>query len=268
MLMLGQEELFKRLIESTHKAIIIVGESGSGKRTIVNSLANNKESIFYEVNEAKVDDVRSIIEHSNSTSISTIYYFNGGDKMTNQAQNALLKLAEEPPENGTVVIGIENESNLLATIKSRSITYYMAPYTENELKEISKEMETPITEWAKTMARTPGQMRKMSEKEGELKKTYNIANTVVKRIGNASLQNVLTISNQIPVGLELDFTKALMRSMEENKLDLNINYMRNALNAIRHCRYEMSYTNANKKNCIDMLLINIRREHVKWILNS
>lgn len=43
----------------------------------------------------------------------------GGEKMTVQAQNCLLKVLEEPPGTGIILIGAVNLSNLLPTVVSR-----------------------------------------------------------------------------------------------------------------------------------------------------
>lgn len=42
-----------------------------------------------------------------------------GHNLTNEAQNSLLKILEEPPLESLIVIGVENEEQLLETIRSR-----------------------------------------------------------------------------------------------------------------------------------------------------
>ena len=50
-----------------------------------------------------------------------IYIIEEAEKMTEQAQNALLKTLEEPPEYGVILLTTVNPEALLATIKSRCI---------------------------------------------------------------------------------------------------------------------------------------------------
>ena len=42
-----------------------------------------------------------------------------GDTLTHQAQNALLKITEDPPPNSRIILTVKNEENLLPTLRSR-----------------------------------------------------------------------------------------------------------------------------------------------------
>ena len=59
-----------------------------------------------------------------------IYIVDEAEKMNVQAQNALLKTIEEPPEYGIVMLLVNNADALLPTIRSRCVTLNMkmAPY--------------------------------------------------------------------------------------------------------------------------------------------
>lgn len=61
---------------------------------------------------------------SSSTSEYKIYIIKEADKMTVNAQNALLKVLEEPPSGVTVFLLTDREDGILTTIKSR--TQYIA----------------------------------------------------------------------------------------------------------------------------------------------
>ncbi len=50
-----------------------------------------------------------------------IYIIDGADRMTEQAQNALLKTIEEPPEYAVIMLLTENAEKLLPTITSRCV---------------------------------------------------------------------------------------------------------------------------------------------------
>lgn len=265
--MLGQEELQQELLESTHKTLIINGNEGSGKTLIVKWLARQKMQTYYEVTAAKVDDVREVVMHSNSSPIPVIYYFKEGDKMTVQAQNALLKVSEEPPSNATIIIGVENIGYLLPTIKSRSITYNMRPYKKKSMEEIAKQLKddgVAVPDWAIDVAKTPGDLIEMADKDNNMETLLSTAGTVVESIGKASLQNVLTISNKVPAGKELQFTYLLLHKYGENKHKIDLQYMNAAVERILFYRKQMNKTNANKKNVLDMLMYDIWREYNKW----
>jgi DNA polymerase III subunit delta' len=85
----------------------------------------------------KVDQVRRVIE--------TIYYRPGDARervyiftdsaFMKEAANSLLKVLEEPPEFATLFLLTENPGELLPTIRSRSMTFHLAPLGVAELEE-------------------------------------------------------------------------------------------------------------------------------------
>ena len=64
-----------------------------------------------------------------------IYIINEGEKMTIQAQNALLKTLEEPPEYGVILILTANVNMLLPTIVSRCVVLHMRPVEDRLVKK-------------------------------------------------------------------------------------------------------------------------------------
>ena len=54
--------------------------------------------------------------------------------MTTQAQNALLKVLEEPPINVLIILLCNNSQNLLATVKSRAQTIRMQLFSASDLQ--------------------------------------------------------------------------------------------------------------------------------------
>ncbi len=63
-----------------------------------------------------------------------IYIINEGEKMTVQAQNALLKTLEEPPEYAVILILTTNVEALLPTILSRCVVLNMKPVKDSQVK--------------------------------------------------------------------------------------------------------------------------------------
>lgn len=78
-----------------------------------------------------VDDVRGQlvgdIQIRPYSSRYKIYIIDDADKMTMQAQNAVLKTVEEPPEYGIIIMLTENADSLLPTILSRCIRLDLTP---------------------------------------------------------------------------------------------------------------------------------------------
>lgn len=135
-------------------AYIIHGEHGSGKSLMAEAFAqtmqcekgekepcgechsckqaisHNHPDIIYvqheKPNTISVDDIRTQvngdIEIKPYSSKYKIYIIDEADKMNQQAQNALLKTIEEPPEYAIVLLLVKNISALLPTILSRCVT--------------------------------------------------------------------------------------------------------------------------------------------------
>jgi DNA polymerase-3 subunit delta' len=165
---IGQDQIktyFKNAIETGNHAhaYIINGENGSGKEFIsriisatlqcekkgtnpcgechscIQAETNNQPDIIYvshkKPNSIGVDDVR---EQLNSdigikpySSEYKIYVINEGEKLTTQAQNALLKTLEEPPAYGIIFILTTNIQTILPTIVSRCVVLNMKPVQDD-----------------------------------------------------------------------------------------------------------------------------------------
>ncbi len=139
-------------------AYIIQGEAGSGKKTIARLLAktvlckeqgiepccscvsckqadsDNNPDIKYVTHEKAgigVDDIRDQL--NNDILIKPyegpykVYIIDEADKMNEQAQNAMLKTIEEPPEYAIIILLTVNAKLLLPTILSRCILLNTRP---------------------------------------------------------------------------------------------------------------------------------------------
>lgn len=96
-------------------------------------------TVTHEKSTVSVDDIRNQI--NNTADIKPyvgpykIYIVPEADKMTEQAQNALLKTIEEPPEYVVIMLIVENINTLLPTILSRCVQLNMKPLSETEIVE-------------------------------------------------------------------------------------------------------------------------------------
>ena len=140
-----------RCIKNTlSHAHLIAGEDGIGKSKLANILAKlilNKELdreyvdiINYKINKSSfgVDDVRNIIEEVSKKPFEgekKVIIIHEGNRLTIQAQNALLKTIEEPPIGVYIIILCESLELILDTIKSRCEIYKLTPLTKDELYE-------------------------------------------------------------------------------------------------------------------------------------
>ncbi|HEY8499455.1 MAG TPA: DNA polymerase III subunit delta' C-terminal domain-containing protein [Clostridia bacterium] len=103
---------------------------------------------FYEVASDKssigIDVIRALQEHAANRPAygnKKVYFIDGADTMTVQAQNCLLKTLEEPPEYVVIILSAVNYDALLPTIRSRTVNLRMEPYSEDEIREIIKPLQ-------------------------------------------------------------------------------------------------------------------------------
>ena len=97
-----------------------------------------------EENSIKIEQIRPIIEKVLEKPIVSkrkIYIINDADKMTNQAQNCLLKVLEEPPQYAIIILIGAEEHSFLNTIRSRCIKIKFEKIQEQILKQYLQEYQ-------------------------------------------------------------------------------------------------------------------------------
>ncbi|MGI9103442.1 MAG: ATP-binding protein [Terriglobales bacterium] len=94
----------------------------------------------------KVDQVRHVIQtiyYRPGEGHRRVYIFTDAAFMK-EAANSLLKVLEEPPEFATIFLLAENPGQLLPTIRSRCVTFRLAPL---ETSEIERDLARLRPEW-------------------------------------------------------------------------------------------------------------------------
>lgn len=87
----------------------------------------------------KVDMIRELsreIFMLPTVSKRKVFIIDDADSMNEQAQNALLKVLEEPPEYATIILIASNKEKLLNTIKSRVVEFKFDNLTKEEVETI------------------------------------------------------------------------------------------------------------------------------------
>ena len=104
-------------------------------RSCRQALSGNQPDIIRGIHEKpdtiSVDDIREQVNSDVGvkpySSARKVYIINEAEKMTAQAQNALLKTLEEPPEYAVLLLLTANVDALLPTILSRCVQLNMKP---------------------------------------------------------------------------------------------------------------------------------------------
>ena len=105
-------------------------------------LSHNHPDLIYVSHEKPgsigVDDIRSQINDTVAirpySSKYKIYIVNEAEKMTGQAQNALLKTIEEPPAYVVILLLTTNQELFLPTILSRCVQMNLKPLRDGDIK--------------------------------------------------------------------------------------------------------------------------------------
>lgn len=166
------------MADAVSHAYILNGERGSGKKLLANlfamslqcqdrqedgeacgkcqscrqALSGNQPDIIRvsheKPNTISVDDIRVQINNDivirPYSSRYKIYIIPDADLMTVQAQNALLKTIEEPPEYAVIMLLTENAETLLPTIRSRCVMMKLRNIKDQLVRKyLMEQMEIP-----------------------------------------------------------------------------------------------------------------------------
>lgn len=180
------------------------------------ALSHNQPDIVYvsheKPNSIGVEDIRGQINNDIGikpySSPRKIYIMNEGEKMTPQAQNALLKTLEEPPEYAVILILTDNVEGLLPTIISRCVVLNMKPVPDKLVKKyLMEELGVPDYKANICVAFARGNIgkAKLLASSEEFEKVKEEAITLVKYINDMEINEIV---------------KAIKKIMEY-KLDVN-----------------------------------------------
>ncbi len=177
----GQEQIKEHLTNAittgkVSHAYIINGERYSGKEFVarifamalqcekdgvepchechscIQSLSDNQPDIIYvkhdKPNTIRVDEIREQVNGDVAikpySSKYKIYIIQEAEKMNQEAQNAILKTLEEPPEYAIIILLTTNLDTLLPTILSRCVVLNMKPVADELIKKhLCEDMQVP-----------------------------------------------------------------------------------------------------------------------------
>lgn len=234
---LGNEmikEHFLKAIES-HRishAYILTGEEGTGRKSIANAfamtllcekggtepcmvchsckqaLSGNHPDLIYVTHEKPasigVDDIREQINDTIQirpySSYYKIYIVDEAEKMTVQAQNALLKTIEEPPSYAVIILITTNQEAFLPTILSRCVQLKLKPLKDFTVKSyLTEHLKVPEKDAELCAAFARGNLGKaihLASSE-EFKELYRRVMSLLKNVGSMDIGMLLDCIREI-----------------------------------------------------------------------
>lgn len=288
---------FKKAIEG-HKvshAYILTGEAGMGRKSIANAFAmtllcekggsepcmvchsckqvlgGNHPDLIYVTHEKPasigVDDIREQINDTIMirpySSYYKIYIVDEAEKMTVQAQNALLKTIEEPPSYAVILLITTNQEAFLPTILSRCIQLKLKPLKDFTVKSyLTEHLHVPDKEAEICAAFARGNLGKAIHlsSSDEFKELYQKVMSVIKSVGDMDITMLLDCIREIKdqkfeMNDMLDLMQLWFRDVLMFKVtkDMNLLIFRDEYKAINEMGQKYDYASLEEiLNAVDL----------------
>ena len=224
---LTKKQLDNFIASPTH-ALLLAGPAGIGKTAIAEALATTLvgQSISThpyflllkpENSSISIDSIRALqkfllLKTIGDRQIRRVVLVEQAQTLTTEAQNAFLKLLEEPPADTLIIIAADRPKALLTTILSRVQTIVVHPPTEEQLSSVAYG-KTPdsFSQAYRLSGGLPGLMHALlsQDQEHPLTKSVTLAKDILRMPAFERLALVDTLAKQKDVSLEL--TEALER---------------------------------------------------------
>lgn len=138
------------LAQPTH-SLILSGSDGCGKQFIASWLADSLDLPLQLVTaeDAKssisIDQIRQLYQLTR-TGRPVMVLVDQADQLSLEAQNAFLKLLEEPPTGTKFILTTVSQQALLSTIRSRSQAIRIAAVSAQQLRSLAARSHLPETD--------------------------------------------------------------------------------------------------------------------------
>jgi len=265
--MIGQKQIIADITnlvdrEKYPRFSIFVGQTGSGRKTLAKKVSKMIGAYStVQLPDVKVDTIRSMIAEAYKVPYKYLYVIPDAENMSLASKNAILKITEEPPNNAYFVMTVQDESQLLDTIKSRGTIFHMNSYTPIEIAEYADCKNTRDLEIITSVCEVPGDVDLL--KSHDIDEFYSYVENVVDNIAVTSGSNSFKIA--LSLNLKEDPEKYNLRlfwrifmficlcKVDEDPLK----YAEGVKITSKHLQ-ELKITGINKGALFDMWILSIR----------
>lgn len=211
---------------------LLYGPTGCGKTTVARIIANTLgcgENDFREMNTADlrgIDTSREIISKSQYAPMQgevLVWLIDECHKLTNDAQNALLKILEDTPSHVYFILCTTDPQKLLPTIKGRCSQFQLTPPSPEQIfallrrivreegQELDKQIYDQIIESSQCLPRTALQIL-----EQVLSAPVNERLEIAKR--NADVQTeIIELCRALIKGLPWSQVKVILEGLKDQE---------------------------------------------------
>ena len=274
-------------INKTSHSYLFVGISGIGKSLIAREVAkailclnekkycnkcksciefdtnNNPDYIYIEPNNGsiKIDQIREMqksVSEKPIISDNKVCIINDADLMTVEAQNCLLKTLEEPPSFMSILLVGANESNFLATIKSRCTILYFERIKDEQIKKYLEQNLDSQQVTSKVIEIANGSIGKAIEIKDK-SELYKNVDDIIENLEKCDVIDMLKKADIIYKSKDdiygiLEYINVLLIK----KAKVNYRYA-NCIKIVEETKKRLK-SNSNFNMCIDYMLFSIWEE--------
>jgi DNA polymerase-3 subunit delta' len=254
------------------QSVLITGESGVGLSTAaryIGELLSVKPSIILPEKDEKIDLEKGVISIDIVRKISEnartklkdrrLIVIDYAERMTHQAQNAFLKLLEEPGEGIYFILVSSSTSKLLPTILSRVKKIEIKPITsqqsENLINELGIVDKTKQAQLLFMASGLPAEITRLIQDESYFTSASNIVRDAREALQGRLYQKLLIAqrykdNRQLTLKMILYMAKILKHSIETNPQADTIRRVDIVLKT-----YERVEANGNIRLCLAQMMI-------------
>ena len=223
--------------------------------------------IFPDGNSIKIAQMREMQEKVYQKPIVSdkkVFIIDQVEKMTEEAQNSLLKTLEEPPEYMVIILITSNENKLLNTVKSRCIRINFTGLSKQDITKYAGAHQINISS-QNLLEMCGGSIGKL-EKINENIDDYNSLELATNKLIDGKLKNVVEEMNCFNILYEskeiiqdlLDYMTVLIYLHISKEKDYRQKFL-NTIKLIEETKQRLN-SNTNYDMSIDNLLFKIWEE--------
>lgn len=260
------------LVKDLPQALLITGPVGVGLNTIAQYIASEvggttltvlpekDEKVDIEKGVISVDSIRRLYTQTRSIQTDNlVIVIDYAERMGSPAQNAFLKLLEEPGANVHFVLATHTPSKLLPTITSRSQLFEVRPVTHEQsatfLDDLGVKSDQKRTQLLFMADGLPAELTRLTSDDTYFEQRATIVRDA-RDLLQSSVYKKLVIANRYKddraaaLLLLLDASKILKRSISEKPQPSLISQIDSLLYA-----YQQIQANGNIRLCLARLVV-------------
>jgi DNA polymerase III delta prime subunit len=179
-----------------------------------------------------------------------VYLLADAGRMTVQAQNALLKFAEEPVKDAYIVMTVQHPDEVLPTIKSRAKMYRLGYYTVTELQHFTDD------ELLLSVCENPGQIKRFEL--ARIEHLMDHCNRILDSLDQIRASNVFRILSYVePEELDL-LLPLLIEALRQRAGGTERELWVDLLRIVYKYKGRMLIKGLNQQNLLETMLIEMR----------